>query len=131
MNRTFRYKIGHLTYVLLTILGLAFLYSMWTKQIIVALCFVVFHLYVLERSLHTSYTITQEGDLIFRFGRFHKAKRIALTTITEIQPIRILPFGKYHLYRYLLITCGHQHYTAMVDNEEEFLRCIERKRENQ
>lgn len=127
MDRTFRYKITVLACTLLAILGTTFLYCLWTKQAVLALFFVFFHLYFLERCMNTSYTITEDGFLIFKYGRFKSSQKIPITSITEIVPMRILPVGKYCLYRYLLVTCGQKHYAVMTANEDAFLRCIYKK----
>lgn len=127
MNRIFHARISRLNYLYLFILGGVSFFMLWEKHIIVAVVVMLFLVVMIERVIHTTYTITTEGMLLISFGRFAKVKSIPLSSITHIERIETMKIGSFHLTSYLLINHAGGHTALMPVKEEEFIARLQKK----
>lgn len=122
MNRIFHARIVWYQYVYLILLaGVAF-YSLWTKHILVAAAVMVFLIVLIERIIHTIYTITTDGLLVLYYGRFSRSKTIKIVDIDEVERKNSMNFGSFHVTEYLLIRYKEDKYVSLMPvKEREFI----------
>ena len=88
---------------------------------------------LVERSIHTSYTVTTDGMLLISRGRFSKMFSIPLLDIHRIEQVRRVRLGSFCLNSYLLIYYGYSPGEEKVvslipSNEEELVTYIQKLR---
>ena len=122
MNRVFHARIVWYQYVYLVLLaGMAF-YSLWTKHILVAAAMMVFLIVLIEKIIHTTYTVTGDGLLLIYNGRFTRSVTIKITDIDEIETRNSMKFGNFHITEYGLVRYnGNKYISLMPVKEREFL----------
>jgi hypothetical protein len=123
MIRTFhhRFTLGAKSGIILCG-GLAF-YLFWVKAVILALALVLVLVLIMERALHSEYSVGN-GWLVINRGRFSRPKSIALDTIVSCQRMTT-NFG---LSSFLLIkTTDDKLYMVQPDNEEAFVKALKTK----
>ncbi|MDD4610147.1 MAG: PH domain-containing protein [Bacteroidaceae bacterium] len=124
MNRTFALKIPWTSYLFLFLLGAATFAALWMKQGLLSLFFGAFVLLIVERIIHTSYTISSDGYLSIKQGRFQTSKKIYIADISSISCETRMSVGKFYLMRYILIECKKDHFALMPVREEDFLATL-------
>lgn len=129
MNRVFQAKINIGNYILLILLLLVAIHSMWCVNGIL-LCFSLLLLVVIiERMIHTTYTITTDGMLIINNGRFSRRKEVPLSDINSIERIRGMRIGGKTISTSLLITCKNgKIFQVSPRNEDDFVKCVQKRR---
>lgn len=122
MNRVFHARIVWYQYVYLVLLaGMAF-YSLWTKHILVAAAVMVLLIILIEKIIHTTYTVTADGLLLVYNGRFARSITIKITDINEIEKRNSMKFGHFNITEYLLVRYnGNKYISLMPVREKEFL----------
>ena len=86
---------------------------------------------VIERIINTTYTITTEDTLVIHEGRFSKDVVISIGDIDRIDRINRYRIAGRPLLSYLVVVLSDgKEYGIMPKNEENFIKCITRKREN-
>lgn len=88
MNRIFHVQITGGTWVLLVLLTAVLLVTFWQMLALVALAVALGLVVLIERIIHSTYTLTTEGRLVVYYGRFSKGKNLSLTEITEVELLR-------------------------------------------
>ena len=88
MNRIFHVQITGGTWVLLVLLTAVLLVTFWQMLALVALAVALGLVVLIERIIHSTYTLTTEGHLVVYYGRFSKGKNLSLTEITEVELLR-------------------------------------------
>lgn len=80
---------------------------------------------IVERMIHTTYTITADRTLIIRRGKLSRTLIIPLDDISRIDRINRLRVGGKPLQTFLVIVLqsGAEHYIT-PRNEEDFIQCI-------
>lgn len=122
MNRIFHARIAWYQYFLLVILAVNAFASLWGKHIILAVLMMLLLIVVIEQVIHTSYTITSEGELILSYGRFIRQKTIPLKEITAIRRVHSMKFGGFSVTNYVLIEYGKGKFaSALPAKEDEFI----------
>lgn len=93
MIRTFHAKIDPLILAgcLLPSTVLA-VFFFWSKQPIPALIFLILMVLVVERLIHTSYILTDEGVLWIDKGRFARKKQLRLEEIAKVELYQLRQF---------------------------------------
>ena len=76
MNRIFHARIAWYQYFLLIVLGANAFGFLWCKYILLAVFMMLLLIVVIEQVIHTTYTVTPEGELILSYGRFTRKKTI-------------------------------------------------------
>ena len=85
MNRIFHARIAWYQYFLLVVLTVNAVGALWCKYILVAVLFMLMLIVVIEQIIHTTYTLTTNGDLEVSRGRFIRKKIIPLSEITAVR----------------------------------------------
>ena len=103
------------------------LYFFWQRsaaQALVALLLVCLDVVMIERAVHSSYMLKEEGTLEVNKGRFSKPLRIPLAEIIRID-VRKAPFG---LTRYVLVEHGRHRLTSLQpERPEEFVKEVKKR----
>lgn len=136
MNRQFHSKVSPGSYVLLAALLSVAIYFIWqtatlTRPVSGVLLAVdlLLMVVVVERMIHTTYTITTQGQLIIHRGRFAREVVIALTDIDRIDRINHLRIGSRPLHTALVVVLKDSTELYITPlNEEDFIKCIQKRR---
>lgn len=106
---------------------LLMIYFFWTKTAIVSLLLLIIGVGMIERVLHTTYTVGKADDQYFLLidkGRFSFQTLVPVADIRRIIPMRRL-FG---LSRYLLVEYGEGRMLSVEpENEDEFIAEIKKR----
>lgn len=122
MNRTFRARITAGQYLFVGLVGALTFYTLWNKYVILALLSMLLLVVLIEKLIHTTYTVNDEEDLVLYYGRFLPGKLIWAEHITNVQSVTYRIFGKYVLYHCLQVNYSGKHAKVYPVNEEEFIR---------
>ena len=133
MNRIFHARVPWHTFFLLLLLVIIALWSYWERSGILAALSLLLMVVLVERSIHTSYTVTTDGMLLISRGRFSKMFSIPLLDIHRIEQVRRVRLGSFCLNSYLLIYYGYSPGEEKVvslipSNEEELVTYIQKLR---
>lgn len=85
----------------------------------------------IERIIHSTYTLTADGNLVIYNGRFQKEKTIPLSRITDVELKRL--FGLKHLRftRYVLVHYDNDKVIDLLpEKPEEFMNALVRRLEH-
>lgn len=130
MNRIFHTRITWYQYLFLILLGLLAFYLLWTKTIIIAALCMLLIVFGIERFIHTTYTITPQGELILYKGRFSRPKTILTKDIVSVDKRYIMKIGAFYATSYLLICSVDNKYTPVWPvKEREFIEAIEKQQQ--
>ena len=129
MSRTFQHRVTPSALVSILLLAFLTLYFFWHRggfHVIIALILLVTTTLVIERVIHTTYTLTDDGFLEIYQGRFSGVRRLPLTDIVSVEVKK--PF--LGLANYVLIMYGANHFVSVQpDNEEAFIREIKKRQD--
>ena len=93
MIRTFHSKVDRKTLCFCLLPGTVLaVYFFWIKQPLPALCAMVFLVFVVERLIHTSYVLTDDGVLWIDKGRFVRKKAVRLEEIDRVELFQLRSF---------------------------------------
>ena len=101
MNRIFHARIAWYQYFLLVVLTVNAVGALWCKYILVAVLFMLMLIVVIEQIIHTTYTLTTNGDLEVSRGRFIRKKIIPLSEITAVGKYHSMKFGSFSVTDYI------------------------------
>ena len=108
MNRIFHARIAMGQYLFLILIGILAVYMLWYKSPFLAAIFMLWLVVIIEKLIHTTYTVTPDGKLVLSFGRFCRSKEIL---------------------RYVLVKYGEGKCAVLLPvKEEEFIRLLEERR---
>ena len=119
MNRIFHARVPWYTIVFLFLLAGITIWAYWEHLGVVALVSLLWMVILIERTIHTTYTITTDGKLLVHRGRFTKDIIIPLTDIQKIERIRSANLGFFCLKSYLLLHYGDDHTISLIPSKEE------------
>ena len=126
-SRTFQHRVtlpAVAVIVLVAAVAFSFLMSRDTVLSAVALILVCLDVVILERVIHTSYTLTDDGMLLVDRGRFARRQTIHVCDILRME-LRKTPLCRMH---YILIEYGPRKYVSIqTDNEQGFMAEITRR----
>lgn len=129
MNRVFQAKINIGNYILLILLLLVAIHSMWCVNGILLCLSLLLLVVIIERMIHTTYTITTNGMLIINNGRFSRRKEVPLSDINSIERIKGMRIGGKTISTSLLITCKNgKIFQVSPRNEDDFVKCVQKRR---
>ena len=122
MNRIFHQRFTLTSKCAISLFTLLAFYFLWNKMAIPALLVVIVIVMMIERVLHTTYTLLLDEDEVQRLviyrGRFSKSISIRVGDIVKVTRIKA-DFG---LRCYLLVQYGACHLISLQpDNEELFM----------
>ena len=129
MNRIFHARIHFAMYILIMILTIGACLAFWYKMAVYGTVMLLFLIVVIERIIHTTYTITTENELIVYYGRFMRKRIIPIKSVRRIEKCRHLRLRKHSLLSYLLIIYDNEKYISVMPiKEDEFLETLTRTR---
>lgn len=86
--------------------------------------------FLIERFIHTTYTVTNQGEVIVYKGRFSKSKTILIKDIISVDKRYIMKIGSFYATSYLLIWCINDKYIPVWPvKEREFIDIIEKQQQ--
>ena len=128
MNRIFHARIAWYQYFLLVVLTVNAVGALWCKYILVAVLFMLMLIVVIEQIIHTTYTLTTNGDLEVSRGRFIRKKIIPLSEITAVRRYHSMKFGRFSVTDYILIEYGKGKFVSVMPvKEQEFAELLEKR----
>ena len=129
MNRTFQGRISPgMLFIFLLFLSITFYFG-WNKNIL-AIPLLILVIFLIERILHTTFTITSSGLLIIHKGRFSKDKSIDINDIARIEKGTSL-YSKLGVNTYLNVVLKNgKEISIWPADEVRFLDWIKKKRLN-
>lgn len=128
MNRLFNAKIELGSWVLLAaVLGVT-IYIMWATRNGIAICVMLLLLTVMiERIIHTNYTVTPDGRLIIHTGRFAKDKVVPLATVKSVERVAAMRLFGHSFRSCVVIECMDGRIFSVIPKEEEkFVKYVKR-----
>lgn len=128
MDRIFHARIHFLMYVFLFLLTggvfLSFIYHLGLCIALTLLLLVV----VVERIIHTTYTLTAQGMLVVSHGRFSRATVVDLRQVRRVERCRRMRIGGHSLFAYLLVVYADERTVAVMPVDEEgFVRELSKR----
>ncbi|MBP1612830.1 MAG: hypothetical protein H6Q13_278 [Bacteroidetes bacterium] len=127
MNRIFHARIIWYQYIYLLLLALVTLFLIWEKHALPALLFALLMVMLIEKIVHTTYTVTSDGELILYFGRFSKKRKIAIADILSVEKANSMQLGGFSITNYVLIRYGYKKYVAVLPlHEQEFIALLKK-----
>ena len=128
MNRIFhaRITIGQYLFLLL-VAGVAF-WALWDKQIVIALVMAGLLIVGIEKLIHTTYTITADGNLVLYYGRFMRGKVIAMDSVSGVEKASSMNVFGFRLMRCVLVHHEGKTEALMPVKEDEFIEAINKKK---
>lgn len=122
MNRIFHARVPWYTLFLLVLLLILTVWAYWERLGLVAMASLMFMVILVERTIHTCYTVTSDGKLLIDRGRFSKRLVIPLDEIHRMELLRSAHLGPCTLTRYLLIYYGQPEKSiSLIPTDEEGL----------
>ncbi len=70
MNRTFHARITWNQVAVMVVAAVLAIWAFWIKQALLAIVFLLMLIILIERAIHTTYTLTTDDKLIIYNGRF-------------------------------------------------------------
>ena len=129
MNRIFHARVPWYTLFFLILLAGITIWAYWERLGLLAATALLLMVILIERTIHTTYTITTDGLLRIHRGRFAKDMIIRLAEIHRIEYIHSARIGSIYMKRYLLIHYGDNKTLSLIpSHEEEFVKCIKHYR---
>ena len=126
-SRTFQHRVtlpAVVVIMLVAALAFSFFMSRDTVLSVMALLLVCLDVVILERVIHTTYTLTDDGLLLVDRGRFASRLTIHVCDILRMEQRRIPLCGMH----YILIEYGPRKYVSIqTDNEQGFMAEITRR----
>lgn len=85
--------------------------------------------FLIERFIHTTYTITARGQLIVYTGRFAGTQTVRIKDIVSVERRHSVKIGRFCLLRYVMIGLNSGRYISVVPmKEQEFIELLEKRR---
>ena len=129
MNRIFHARIAMGQYLFLILIGILAVYMLWYKSPFLAAIFMLWLVVIIEKLIHTTYTVTPDGKLVLSFGRFSRSKEILMKDITSVERASSMQVGRFAVMRYVLVKYGEGKCVVLLPvKEEEFIRLLEERR---
>ena len=85
MDRIFRARIAFYQYLLLIVFAATAFVFLWFKYILAAVVLVILLLIVIEKIIHTTYTVTKDNELVIYRGRFSRKFTLPISQITALR----------------------------------------------
>ena len=132
MSRLFHAKIQFQSWFLLLAILFVFVYSAWHRQPIFMLITLALLILMIDRMIHTTYTITPT-DIIIHTGKFSKDKAIPLQNLLRVEKISGLRLFGHSFNSFLLLTYqenGSEKSQAVIpQNFDDFVKCLQKRKQ--
>lgn len=128
MVRIFHARIVAGQYLSLLLFAFLVVYAFWTRMPLLALACMLLLVFSIERLIHTTYTLTDDGRLLIYHGRFSRTKTVPLDNIASVERASTMRIAGRGWLRCVLVRCkdGRCH-TLFPVKEEEFLKTLARR----
>lgn len=124
-SRTFRARITPGQYAFLLLSAFLAAYGLWNKGWGAALAFMLLSVLAIEQLIHTTYTVTADGQLFICRGRFRPLKRIALADIRQVERARPKMLARIAVSHSILLHLANGRIEALLPaNEADFLTAL-------
>lgn len=125
MDRQFTAKISTLHYMYLILMAGITIFGMCTGNFVCIALGGLFLLLGVERVVHTTYTVSANGNLQIDNGRFARKQTIQLTDVEMVEKMGYLSVGKRRIFPYVMVVYSKNRTLNLYpSNEDEFIRCI-------
>ncbi len=130
MNRIFHARIVPGQYLFLLLVAALAFWALWEKNILLAAACMLWLVFLIERLIHTTYTLTVEGTLRIDRGRFNRRRERPLSDIVSVERASSMQVAGRALVRYVLVHYKDGKYDALMPvKEEEFIRQLIKRME--
>lgn len=130
MNRTFHARIAPGQYLCLLLVAFVAIYGFWQRQPFIGIVPLLLLVLMVERLIHTTYTVTSQGTLQIYYGRFARMRTIHLEQVTSMRRVSVLRVGRFSLMHYVLLSYGAGQSVALMPvKEQEFMDFLARKQD--
>lgn len=128
MNRIFHARIAVGQFLFLALISGLAVYMLWNKLVLLAALFMIWLVLVVEKLIHTTYTLTPDGRLVLYFGRFRRGREILLKDVVAVERASSMLVGRFAVMRYVLVRHGAGKCEVLFPvKEEEFIRLMEKR----
>ncbi len=128
--RTFQHKVTYialLTVIMVAATAFAFLWNRSTANIIAGLALSAIVVLMIERVIHSRYTLTSNGQLVIYKGRFARQQAIPINEITHIKQVKT----KLFCLSYVLLEYSAGKLTSVQpDNPNAFIKELKRRQQH-
>ena len=128
MNRVFHARILPAYVLALALFAYLLIHAFWVKSALLALLCMVVLVLVVERIIHTQYTVTADGRLLVDRGRFRRRLELAVTDILLVEQVKAPLFGALLVSHYVLVHYkGGKTVALLPVREEEFIQVLRKR----
>ena len=128
MDRIFRARIAFYQYLLLIVFAATAFVFLWFKYILAAVVLVIFLLIVIEKIIHTTYTLTKDNELVIYRGRFSRKFTLPISQITALRRGHSMKIGSFSVTNYILVEYGENRFVSVMPiKEDEFVQLIDKR----
>ncbi len=128
MDRIFHARIVPGQYVMLALVAALAVFCLWDKRPVLAAVWMLWLVLLIERLIHTTYTLTAGGTLRISRGRFSRVRERSLADIASAGRASSMQVGGRALARYVLVCYKDGGHDALRPvKESEFLRLLSKR----
>ena len=125
MDRIFHARILPGQYLSLLLLACLAFWFLWDKAVILAAACMLGLVFLIERLIHTSYTLTAEGTLRISHGRFSRVRQRPLADVVSVRRASSVQVAGRALLRYVLVEYSDGKCDALAPvKEDDFIRLL-------
>ncbi len=124
MKRTFQARLTWHSLLLLILIAGCLVHFLWVKHIVAAVVAAIFLILVIEQTLNSTYTITDDDLLIVRRGRFRPVVTLKLSDIKRATRARLLKIGGIAMVGYIHIEYANRYVSIFPLHEDVFLQIL-------
>ena len=124
MNRIYHARIVWYHYLYIILLLAMLVAIIMDRDFIFGGLYILFLVYVIDKILHSVYTITPDHFLIISKGKFSKKKVIPINEINLIDEIFSLKIAGIAVTKFILIKHNNKYYSLLPDKQTELLKLL-------
>lgn len=130
MNRIFHARFAFGQSLMLALVAFLAVWSLWDKRPVLAAVWMLWLVLLIERLIHTTYTITADDTLQISRGRFSRLRERPLSDIVGVERASSMQVGGRALVRYVLVRYKDGRFDALRPaKEDEFVRLLLKRME--
>ena len=128
MDRIFHARIAFYQYLLLIVFAATAFIFLWFKYSLAAILLVFLLIFIIEKIIHTTYTVTKDNKLVVYRGRFARKIIIPLADVTALRRGNSMKFGRFSVTSYILVEYGENRFVSVMPiKEDEFVKLIDKR----
>jgi hypothetical protein len=124
MKRTFQARLTWHGLLLFLLLGGCLFHFLWIKDVVAAIVAALFLILVIEQTINSTYTITDDNLLIVRRGRFRRTVKLPLSDIKRVSRARRMKIRGVAMISYIHIEYANRYVSVFPMHEEVFLQVM-------